>query len=104
MKRGIISYDITNTRERTKLYKILCGYGNRVQFSVFEFELEDKIYNEMFEKIVNVYKEHKFRLIIKNNNTLDRFSIRIYDLCLSCMKKVYTFGEDKNIIGKENIF
>lgn len=52
MKRGIVSYDITINRYRTKLSKLLSGFGERVQFSVFEFNLEEILYKEMIEKIL----------------------------------------------------
>lgn len=35
----LISYDITDDKRRTKLMKLLEGYGERVQYSVFEAEL-----------------------------------------------------------------
>lgn len=35
----IVSYDITNTKKRTKLNKLLKGFGTHVQLSVFECEL-----------------------------------------------------------------
>jgi CRISPR-associated protein Cas2 len=36
----IVSYDITNDRRRTKVLKLLKGYGTRVQYSVFECDLD----------------------------------------------------------------
>ena len=35
----IISYDIVLDRRRTKVMKLLKGYGTRVQYSVFECDL-----------------------------------------------------------------
>ncbi len=35
----VIAYDISNQRERNRVSKILCGYGFRVQKSVFECSL-----------------------------------------------------------------
>lgn len=34
-RRTLIAYDVPNDRRRTRLAKVLEGYGDRVQFSVF---------------------------------------------------------------------
>lgn len=38
----VISYDIESNKIRTKLAKLLEGYGVRIQYSVFECSLSDK--------------------------------------------------------------
>lgn len=35
----IVSYDVVEDRRRTKVLKLLKGYGTRVQYSVFECDL-----------------------------------------------------------------
>ena len=35
----VISYDIVNDKRRTKVMKLLKGYGTHVQYSVFECDL-----------------------------------------------------------------
>lgn len=37
----VVSYDITDDKRRRKIVKILEGYGRRVQYSVFECDLDD---------------------------------------------------------------
>jgi CRISPR-associated protein Cas2 len=37
--RFIVAYDITSTRRRNKLVRILEKFGQRVQYSIFECEL-----------------------------------------------------------------
>lgn len=37
----LISYDIVNTRRRTRVMQLLKGYGSRVQRSVFECNLDE---------------------------------------------------------------
>lgn len=102
MKRGIISYDITNTRIRTRLAKLLCGYGRRVQFSVFEFELSDAVYNELFDKLVVIYNSYKKRKNTKDD--VNRFSIRLYFICNSCAKKIYFFDDEESLVKEISIF
>lgn len=36
----VVAYDIADDRRRDKVAKILAGYGERVQFSVFECRLD----------------------------------------------------------------
>ena len=50
--QGIIVYDITVPKFRRVLEKSLKDYGRRVQYSVFEFSLEEKIYNKMVKELV----------------------------------------------------
>ena len=41
----IVSYDISDQKRWRKVYKVVCGYGRRLQYSVFRCELlaEDKV-------------------------------------------------------------
>ena len=93
MKKGIITYDISSTKERNKIAKLLSAYGKRIQYSVFEFELPNNIYEELFQKITNIAKDFKGKKLIKSDLT---YSIRIYFLCDSCLKKSYIFEDKKN--------
>ena len=69
MKKGVITYDISKTRERNLLSKLLQGYCRRIQFSVFEFELCNDVYEEMFMKIVDVFNKYKINSILyKDHN------------------------------------
>jgi len=53
--RGIsdyaVVYDITNDLERTKVDKVLQGFGFRVQKSVFECRMDKKIKNELIKRL-----------------------------------------------------
>ncbi len=49
--RRVISYDIEENRVRRKLSKLLEGYGVRVQYSVFECEISEKRFQELYKKI-----------------------------------------------------
>ena len=84
----LVSYDISDTKKRTKLAKKLLDFGPRVQYSVFEADINpselDKLH-VMLKKIV-----------------LDKDdSIRVYRLCESCKKDITLYGrgevtEDKD--------
>lgn len=95
MKRGIVSYDIAVTKYRTELSKILKFYGERIQLSVFEFEVTNSEYSEMIMSIKQFYSEyisHCRRKCIDDK----RRSIRVYLLCESCSKSAIFMDDNKN--------
>ena len=48
----LISYDISQTKRRNKIFKELKNYGKYVKFSVFECELDKKRYLELYGKLL----------------------------------------------------
>jgi CRISPR-associated protein Cas2 len=84
----IISYDIKDDKKRTQVCNILKDFGNHVQYSVFECELQEKEYNKMLSKVLPLIDESKD-------------SLRIYILCESCKKKIKVYGVNK--ISEEDI-
>lgn len=75
----IVSYDIVDTKKRTKLAKKLLNYGLRVQYSVFECDLSAEKIKEMEQTAL------KFVDLTKD-------SLRIYRLCDSCRARIDSFG------------
>lgn len=47
----IIAYDIPNDKRRTKVHKLLCGYGYWTQYSLFECWLTKRHLVELRAKI-----------------------------------------------------
>lgn len=47
----IISYDVVEDRRRTKVMKLLKGYGARVQYSVFECDLEPAAFAQLAQQV-----------------------------------------------------
>lgn len=76
----LISYDITSNRLRTKVAKILEGYGKRVQYSVFECDLVEKRYEELYEKL------------LKLTEGMEEGSICFYYICKNCQGKKQVIG------------
>ncbi len=50
----IVSYDIVNDRRRTKAMKLLKGYGTRVQYSVFECDLDARQLGDLQSKLRDI--------------------------------------------------
>jgi CRISPR-associated endoribonuclease Cas2 len=48
----IVCYDIHEPRRWRKCYKLLCGYGERLQYSVFRCHLTDKQLAELKLKLL----------------------------------------------------
>jgi len=75
----IIAYDIPDDRRRTKIYKILSGFGKWTQYSVFECFLDKKEFILLKSKLAEHLEDQ-------------RDSVRFYPLCASCLEKVETVG------------
>ncbi|MBN2010919.1 CRISPR-associated endonuclease Cas2 [candidate division KSB1 bacterium] len=75
----IVSYDIPDDKRRTKLAKKLCGFGKRVQYSVFECDLTLKQLAEL-------------KTTIKKIIHTDDDSVRIYKLCQTCADEITSYG------------
>lgn len=78
----VIAYDIPENKTRTGIHKLLKGYLNHVQFSVFEGELDQRQFNEAIYKINGLIDENED-------------SIRAYSLCASCIRRTKLMGIGK---------
>jgi CRISPR-associated protein Cas2 len=78
----VVSYDITDDKRRRKVVKYLESYGVRVQYSVFETELNQ-------DQLKNLVKGLK-KQIKKEEDT-----IRIYPISKDSRKYIVTIGLDK---------
>ena len=47
----LLTYDISNTKNRTKVATLLEGYGYRVNFSVFELDIKQYRLDELLKMI-----------------------------------------------------
>lgn len=74
-----VIYDITSTKRRGKIVKLLEQYGNRVQKSAFEIIISDKEFRNLissiekiieFEDNVRIYKLNNQNEIISFGNNL----------------------------------
>jgi len=78
----IISYDIVNDKRRTKVMKLLKGYGTRVQYSVFECRLNAVELTKL---------SHELRGLIDLNTD----SVRCYWLDADAVQRIAIFGLGK---------
>ena len=76
----IVAYDIPNDRRRTKVHKVLSGFGRWTQFSLFEAWLTEK------ELIA-------LRGKLDQHLNAQEDSVRFYALCAACVGRVETIGK-----------
>ena len=75
-----ISYDIRDDRRRLQVAKILKDYGQRVQLSVFEADLDDKSLTRLQKRLTACLAAAED-------------SVRFYPLCAACVPKIIILGQ-----------
>ncbi|MBV7337679.1 CRISPR-associated endonuclease Cas2 [Chloroflexi bacterium TSY] len=75
----VVAYDISSDKRRTKIHKILSGFGHWTQFSLFECFLNEKEYLQL-------------RYLLDDHMKEEEDSVRFYPLCKACQAKVETVG------------
>jgi CRISPR-associated protein Cas2 len=86
--RIVISYDISDDKRRRKVAKIMEGYGYRVQYSVFECDLEPKKLAELKKRLKPLVKAAQGE------------SIRFYPLYTECADNAQVLGKDlRKVLG-----
>jgi len=90
MMRYVVSYDIADDRLRGRIARILDDYGDRVQRSVFEADLETATLGAMIGRL-------------KREELGAADSIRIYALCASCAGKGIRLGSNRELDTRDAI-
>ena len=81
--RVVVSYDISDDKRRRKVAEIMEGYGYRVQYSVFECNLNKKQMAEMKRALRPLEKKKKMD------------SIRFYPLPADAVTLIQVIGKDQ---------
>ena len=76
----VVAYDIPDNKLRTRLFKLLKRFGQPVQFSVFECILTHAQFDQMRAEVA--------KLVDGEEN-----SVRYYDICEDCHRRVTTIGK-----------
>jgi len=78
----VVSYDIVNDKKRSKVANLLEDYGTRVQYSVFECNLTNKIFDKMTNDVIKYIN-------------IEKDSLRIYEVCEGCKSRIKVYGKGK---------
>lgn len=81
----IVCYDIVSDRIRNRIVKTLEGYGRRVQYSVFECDLNEKRYQELYGRL----------LVFMQDVEAQDGNICFYYICKNCIGKKQIIGVPK---------
>ena len=86
----IISYDIADDKKRAKFNKYIRKFGHMLQYSVYEIENSDRIFNNIVSDINNKF--------IKSFDEQD--SVYIFKLSTSCevIKYGYSRHDDSDLL------
>ncbi len=80
-----MAYDIAqNDKRRLRVMKMLKGYGEHVQESVFECDLKPAVYREMVRRL-------------KGLIDLSEDNVRLYHLCSADVGRVETLGVGREV-------
>jgi CRISPR-associated protein Cas2 len=85
-----VAYDCSNDKRRNRVAKILLDYGYRVQYSVFEVELDERRFKEMQDRLLEAI-----------NTSED--SIRVYRICERCLNQTIIHG-NRELTNRERLF
>ncbi|WP_418179153.1 CRISPR-associated endonuclease Cas2 [Aliarcobacter lanthieri] len=87
----LVTYDIENNKRRKKLSDELEAYGYRVNYSVFECELNKTKLKKLIQKIEE--------LVDKKSD-----SVRFYHLCENCIPKSFELCQREEIFETKDFF
>ncbi|HEY1353493.1 MAG TPA: CRISPR-associated endonuclease Cas2 [Ktedonobacteraceae bacterium] len=76
----VIAYDIPDDHRRTRVHRLLLGFGKWTQYSLFECFLTRQDFLRLQAKLAACLVE-----------TQDR--VRLYPLCAACVRRVETVGQ-----------
>ena len=93
MPRYVICYDIASNSRRRKVADCLNSYGDRVQGSVFELRVNQRLFKQCLDQV-------KARI----DPEIDQ--VAIYVLCATCESHRFYLGasEAAKSIGEEHVF
>lgn len=92
MQRYVIAYDIPDTKRRNKISATLEKFGTRVNYSVFELQIESKaLLSQLENELLKVLKPKED-------------SLRVYHLCQKCVEKSWCLGEERAPFEIDKVF
>ena len=60
----VVTYDVRDDRRLRSVFKLMRGYGDHLQYSVFRCELSDRERAELIEKLAKVIKPSEDQVLL----------------------------------------
>jgi CRISPR-associated protein Cas2 len=83
----LVAYDIADNRRLQRIAKIMEDYGDRVQYSVFEMEVDRTTFRQMRQRTEDVLEA-------------DEDGVKYFFLCDRCAGRVDVLGQDAERTGE----
>ena len=80
----VVAYDIADDRRRLRIMKLLKGYGEHIQESVFECHLRHSVYGEMLKRLRKLMSK-------------EQDNIRLYHLCRTDVERIQELGMGRSV-------
>jgi CRISPR-associated protein Cas2 len=80
----VVAYDIPDDPRRLRVMKLLKGYGEHVQESVFECDLKPAVYRQMVKRLGGLLD-------------LNQDNVRLYHLCNADAGRIETLGVGREV-------
>ncbi len=71
-RRFLVAYDVSNDKRLKAVYKAMNGFGDRIQYSVFICELNDRERVQMEAKLRPILHSNEDQVIIMDLGSADR--------------------------------
>jgi CRISPR-associated protein Cas2 len=75
----LVAYDIADSRRLRKVANLCKNYGVRIEYSVFECDLDEKLFSSFWEQLRKLIDAKKDRLIV-------------YRICANCVGGIDSIG------------
>lgn len=86
--RYLVTYDIVDDGRRARVARALMDLGERMQYSVFEMDLESRELEEMLGSLAGLVDPRED-------------NIRVYRLCATCLGSVRNLGRPREFSTPE---
>lgn len=85
----LVSYDVSSDKRRNRISKKLENYGRRIQYSVFECDIDEKRFRKLYAELA------------RECEGMSEGSVRFYYICQNCLPKMKLIGQEKPSIFKD---
>jgi CRISPR-associated protein Cas2 len=87
----VVCYDVSDDGARSRVSRILLGYGSRVQESVFECILDESLVNRLVGDLGRV-------------GLAETDKVRMYKMCGTCVRSLAIYGQGEVTVEPDFYF